>query len=250
MAETTTGTSRRRTSSRAGLPAYRRIDGDIRSRIEGGALAPGDRIESERQLAGRYGVSLMTARHALKELEADGLVERRIGAGTFVAPPRIHFNKLQSFTEQMAARGERALSRIVSIQVLDDAIEAAARLELAPGSRVVQLERVRFGGTEPFAFETTYIPHRDFPTLAQSLRGTDSLFETLLREYHIEPAYTEDEVDAISADARMAHLLDIPRGSPLLRIRQVLFSTSGRRLFYGVNVYRSERHSLLIRRSR
>ena len=250
MAHATSEAPRRRAGGRAAVPAYRRIHGDIRARIQSGELAPGDRVASERQLADRYGVSLMTARHAMNVLEGDGLVERRLGSGTFVAPPRIHFNRLQGFTEQMAARGERARSRIVSIQVLDDEIEAAARLGLAPGSRLVRLERVRLGGSEPFAFETTYLPEREFPGLARSVRAAGSLFETLRRDHGVEPEYAEEEVDALSADARLAHLLDIPRGSPLLRIRQVLYAAGGRRLLYDVGIYRSERHSLLIRRFR
>jgi GntR family transcriptional regulator len=241
---------KRRGPARPALPAYRRIQDEIRARIDGGALAPGDRIESERQLAERHGVSLMTARHAVSELEDEGLVERRLGSGTYVAPPRIHFNRLQSFSEQMAARGERARSRIVGVQVLDDQIEAASRLGLPPGSRLVRLERVRLGGSEPFAFETTYLAERAFPGLARAVRAGGSLFEVLRRDHGVEPEYAEEEVDALSADARLAHLLEIPRGSPLLRIRQVLFAAGGRRLLYDVGIYRSERHSLLIRRFR
>ncbi|HSK09169.1 MAG TPA: GntR family transcriptional regulator [Vicinamibacterales bacterium] len=250
MAQATSDAPRRPVRGRTSLPAYRRICADIRSRIEGGDLSPGDRVESERQLARRFEVSLMTARAALKELEAEGLVERRLGSGTYVAPPRIHFNRLQSFSEQMAVRGERARSRILSVQVVADEIEVAVRLGLPPGSRLVRLERVRFGGAEPFAFETTYLSERDFPGLSRSLRANDSLFEVLRRDHGVEPSYAEEEVDALSADARIAHLMSIPRGSALLRIRQVLFDAGGRRLLYDVGIYRSERHSLLIRRFR
>ena len=53
-------------------------------------------------------VSLMTARHALAGLEREGLVERRRGAGTFVASPKIGLNKLMSYTEHMS--GPRTVS--------------------------------------------------------------------------------------------------------------------------------------------
>ena len=85
-------------------PAYKRIQGAILRRIEAGQLKPGDAVDSERELAKIHHVSLITARHALAGLEREGLVRRRRGAGTFVAPPKIHFNKLVSFTEQMAGR--------------------------------------------------------------------------------------------------------------------------------------------------
>ena len=90
-------------------PAYRRIQYALQKRIEALAeLQPGDAVPSERELARSYEVSLMTARHALAELEHQGLVDRRRGAGTFVALPKIHFNRLASFTEQMASRGCRS----------------------------------------------------------------------------------------------------------------------------------------------
>jgi len=69
-----------------GTPAYQRIQAVIREQIDSGQLKVGDPVSSERELARVHQVSLMTARHALAGLEQDGVVERRVGAGTFVAP--------------------------------------------------------------------------------------------------------------------------------------------------------------------
>ena len=96
-----------------GIPAYKRIQGIILKRIESGQLKPGDEVSSERELARIHRVSLMTARHALAELEREGMVERRRGAGTFVAPPKIHFNRLMSYTELMAGRSLTARSKLI-----------------------------------------------------------------------------------------------------------------------------------------
>ena len=57
-----------------GMPAYQRIQGAIRERIDAGELKPGDAVTSERELAKIHGVSLMTARHALAGLESEGMV--------------------------------------------------------------------------------------------------------------------------------------------------------------------------------
>src|SRR5215510_11061201 len=104
---------------RNGTPVYKRIQNAIRTRIESLELQPGTAVASERELARLHKVSLMTARHALAGLEREGLVERRRGSGTFVAPPKIHFNKLMSFTEQMASRGLAGYSRILSASLVD-----------------------------------------------------------------------------------------------------------------------------------
>ena len=98
---------------RNGVPAYQRIQGSIRKTIEAGGLRPGDAVPSERELARIHDVSLMTARHALATLEQEGVVERRRGVGTFVSTPKIHFNKLMSYTEQMRGRSLTAGSKVL-----------------------------------------------------------------------------------------------------------------------------------------
>lgn len=231
-------------------PAYQRIRNELRRRILDGELKPGDAVGSERDLAQRFGVSLMTARHALEELEHDGLVVRRSRVGTFVAPPRIQFNKLLSFTELMASRGFAAHSRLVSARCILDEMEISARLGLPGRSRLVRIERLRLANNRPLGLETCYLPAEPFVGLLGAGLERRSLFATLEQEYGIAIAYADEEVDATRADPRSAELLDLPPGAPLLRIRQVLFSSAATPVAYTVARYRSEQHSLLIRRFR
>src|SRR6204780_5813486 len=134
-------------------PAYKRIQSEIRDRIVRASLKPGDAVASERELAKTHKVSLMTARHALGSLEQEGIRERRLGAGTFVAVPKIHFNKLMSYTEQMSSRGLAPRSRVLVSKVIEGDPEVAARLGLAAASRVVRIQRLRLTGEEPFALD-------------------------------------------------------------------------------------------------
>ena len=239
-----------KSNHRNGEPAYQRIRNAIRKRIDAGRLQAGDLVESERQLAKIHRVSLMTARHALAELAREGVVERRHGAGTFVAPPKIHFNKLMSYTEQMASRGLPPRSRIVTSGVTCAEAEIGARLSLPAESALIKVGRVRQAADEPFALETCYLSADEFPGLSIAALERGSLFSTLEHEYGIELAYSDEEIDATGADQKTAELLDIPQGSPLLRIRQLIFSTRGKATIYVVGLYRSGRHTLLIRRFR
>jgi GntR family transcriptional regulator len=232
------------------VPAYQRIQLAIRKRIEAGHLRVGDVVASERDLAKLHQVSLMTARHALASLERDGVVERRRGIGTFVAAPKIHFNKLTSYTEQMAGRGMTAGSKILFAKVMSNEQEAAARLSLPPTANVVKLERLRHAGGEPFALETCYLSATEFPGLLDAPLGRDSLFATLERDYKTEIGYADEEVDATAADQRSAELLNVPKRDPVLRIRQVIYSTKGKAIIYVLGFYRSDRHNLVIRRFR
>src|SRR5215510_7658889 len=163
-------------------PAYQEIQAAIRKKIQTGQLNTGDAVGSERELAKLYKVSPMTARHALGVLEHEGIVERRRGAGTFVAPPRIHFNRLMSYTEQMSSRGLAPHSKLIKIKALENE-EIAGRLNLPPGSQLTKIERVRHNAEEPFAFETCYLPEAEFRGLSNAPLGRASLFSTLERDY-------------------------------------------------------------------
>jgi len=235
---------------RNGVPAYQRIQGVIRKRIESGQLRTGDPVASERDLAKTHQVSLMTARHALATLERDGVVERRRGIGTFVAAPKIHFNKLQSYTEQMASRSLTASSKILFSRIIHDEQEIAARLALPPNTGIIKLERLRHSADEPFALETCYFSSAEFPSLVSAPLNRESLFKMLEREYQVEIGYADEEVDATAADARTAELLSVPRGEPIMRIRQLIYSTKGKAITYVLGFYRSDRHKLLILRFR
>jgi GntR family transcriptional regulator len=243
-------TNRRNGTPHRGTPAYKRIQNAIRTKIDSAQLKPGDSVASERELAKVHKVSLMTARHALAGLEREGVVERRRGAGTFVASPKIHFNKLMSYTEHMSSRGLTPQSRVLVAKIVEHEPEVAARLGLPGTSAVVKIERLRLTAEDPFALETCYLPANEFSAVVGAPLGRTSLFATLEHDYGIELAYADEEIDATTAEGHVAELLGVPRGASLLRIRQVIYSTKGNATIYGVGLYRSERHRLFIRRFR
>ena len=117
-------------------------------------------------------------------------------------------------------------------------------------SALVKIERLRETGDDPFALETCYLPAKEFSQLVNAPLGRTSLFATLRHDYGVELAYADEEVDAAAAEANIAELLGVPRGAPVLRIRQVIYSTKGKATMYAVGFYRSERHTLFIRRFR
>lgn len=150
-------------------PAYKRIQSEIRNHIASASLRPGDAVASERELAKTHKVSLMTARHALAGLEHEGIVERRLGAGTFVAVPKIHFNKLMSYTEQMSSRGLAPRSRVLVAKVIEGEPEVAARLGLPDTSRVVRIQRLRLTGKSLLRWKPATCPPLIFPTWPRPL---------------------------------------------------------------------------------
>lgn len=85
MATKIQDTKERKNHSRSPVPAYLRIEEDIRSMVADGRLAVGSRLASRHNIAKKYGVALSTAQQAISNLIADGLLESYDRQGTFVA---------------------------------------------------------------------------------------------------------------------------------------------------------------------
>jgi GntR family transcriptional regulator len=150
----------------------------------------------------------------------------------------------------MGSRRLTPVSKILFSKIIDNEEEATARLSLSPKSRVLKLERLRSATGEPFALETCYLSAAQFSGLLNVPLQNTSLFSTIERDYGIELGYSDEEVDATVADQRTADLLGVPKREPLLRIRQVIYSTKGIVILYVLGLYRSDRHNLVIRRYR
>ncbi len=239
-----------KSSSSSRMPAYKAIQLALQQMIQRNGLGPGDSLPSERELAKNHGVSLMTARAALTGLERQGLVERCPGAGTFVAVPKINYNKLTSTTELMAARGFQAASRVLSSKVIEGSTEVTAALRLPDSAPLVKLHRLRLVQKQPLALETSYLPAEQFRSILESPLRNGSLFGTLEERFGVQLAYADEVVDAIPADQRVATHLQVSPGHAILRIRQIIFSTLGAPVLYVLGLYRGDRHQLFIRRSR
>lgn len=155
-----------------------------------------------------------------------------------------------SYTEQMSGRGLNISSKLLALSVVNTDPEVAARLALPASSPLIKLERLRLGGGEPFAIETCYLSADEFGGLVRARLDRASLFSILEHDYELHIAHADEEVDATTADAHSARLLRIPQGSALLRLRQEIFSTQGKAAIYVLGLYRSDRHTVLIRRFR
>jgi GntR family transcriptional regulator len=185
---------------------------------------PGASLPSERELAERYGIARMTVRTEIDRLVADGRVYRIHGRGTFVAAPRVtQAMTLSSFSEDMRERGHMPGSQVLACHVVVATTAIAGRLEVADGSRVIRIHRVRTADGEPMAVEEAFLPADRFAGLDQADLEHGSLFDLLDDQFGVRLATAEQRVVATSFDDTQAHLLDVEPGDPGL-----LFDTTGR----------------------
>src|SRR4051812_33215605 len=210
----------RRLSKR--LPKGEQLRGIISELIA--SLEPGASLPSERELAERYGIARMTVRTELDRLVGDGLVYRIHGRGTFVAAPRVtQAMTLSSFSEDMRERGLIPGSQILACHVVLATSEVAGRLEIADGSQVIRIHRVRTADGEPMAVEEAFLPADPFAGLDQADLERGSLFALLEDQWGVELRAGEQRVVAVTFDDMQARLLGVDAGAPGLQ-----FQTTGR----------------------
>ena len=207
------------------IPLHHQVFRDLSAALDGDEWKPGDRMPTERDLAERYGCSLITVRHALGELVREGRIERTRGRGTFVAQPRIDRDIAgsMSFAEEMKRRGLDPATRLVTGRIEPAGNVVAGVLGLEADDPVVYLERVRLGGGEPLILEQARLPAERFPGLLAFDFEHRSLYDILDERYGTRVVRARESVEPVSVHAREAKLLGVPTRSLALQIDGVAF---------------------------
>lgn len=212
----------------SGVPLYVEISDALRRRAR--KAHAGQPLPSETELAAQFGVSRMTARQAVKTLEAEGLLYRVPGSGTFASGHEAHrvLSELRSFTSEMTERGYLVRSEVLDQRWVPTDPRLQADLMLAPRSRAIFIERVRLGNDTPMALERAYLTPRCSPVLELDL-STASL-HAALEENGIVPTESFGSlVAALAGPADVEHLR-VEAGSPLLVERRRIDDQHGTRI--------------------
>jgi GntR family transcriptional regulator len=216
----------------------------ILSDVSCGAIAPGERLGTERELATRYGVSRASVRQALAALETSGVVARKPGrgGGTFLSHAKVErdLNRLVGVPAFLARQGFEAGSRVLSMQIAagDDAVCTA--LKLRPGSLVVSLRRIRLADGIPISLELANFPAEMFPGMLEMPLG-GSIYELLSQEFHTQPAEAAELIEVVSATDDEAALLGIEPGTALLSITRTTVDTSETPFEFSCDLFRADR---------
>jgi GntR family transcriptional regulator len=206
-------------------------------------LPAGSRLPSEAELCERFGVSRMTARQAVQQLVADRLVERRRGAGTFVAPDRVPrlLGSPLSFSASMRRRGLTASSRLIDRGRIVPTPSEAAALRLAPGVGAYVLERLRLADGTPMAIERVVMPLEVAELLGDEIE-TGSLHDAFERIGHT-PSRAVAHVTAQRAPAEHRRLLGLGANGIVLVEERVISDQHDRPLEATRSSYVADRYA-------
>ncbi len=207
-----------------------------------GRWPAGSRLPGERTLADELGVSRATVRQALLELADVGLLEPSAQRGWFVKRQRISEgpNLLHSFTETASERGLVPGSRVIEQRVRPATLDEAEVLGLAPAAAVVQLDRVRSLDGVPTAVQNTCLSLRYAPSIDTVDFGDRSLYQVLRDDYGLVPTRCDYTVQAQAASEKVAPLLAVEPGFPVLVGHEITFDQQDRPITTGWVTYRGD----------
>jgi GntR family transcriptional regulator len=226
------------------IPYYIQLMDILKEKVQMGIWVPGNQIPGEQDLCELYQISRTVVRQALRELELEGVINRRKGKGTFISLPKISeglAQKLTGFYQDMVERGLKPVTKVLHQNVIPSNEKVAGFLNIKPGDQVIDILRLRFINEEPIQLVTTYIPFEICPTLASVDLTNRSLYEYLEKEGGVFIAKGRRYIEAVLANESEAALLGIERGAPLVLLDSISYAENGLPIEYYHALHRGDR---------
>ena len=214
-----------------------------------GGLEPGAKLPNENELAERFAVSRATVREAVMGLLEAGYVARRHGSGTYVTSvPRARhpLETTLSYTAMIRDAGFKPSESVLGQAAREPSEQERSLLDLAAGEQLVEVERVRLASRRPVIYSLDRIPQGLLGTVSNAALDS-SLYGILDRVGH-RVARASARLTPAVANARLARLLAIKRGTPLLHIDQVDYDERGRSVMLSREWHVADAFELIVNR--
>jgi GntR family transcriptional regulator len=234
---------------RNAIPLYYQLETILRRKIVNGELLPGAALPSEDALASEYGISRITVRQALSLLEQDDLIVRQRGRGTFVSenPPLIDSPKFSGSVEDMLGMGIKTKVKVLSMGRIDPPEGVRRLLGLDEGKEVVRIEKVRLVDKSPFSYLINYLPLEYGGKIESADLTTKPLLMILEEELGLKADEAVQSIEATTADAEVARLLEVWIGAPLLKVERTVFDTAGGPIEHVSVLYRADKYKFTVK---
>jgi GntR family transcriptional regulator len=230
------------------IPLHHQVYLDLRAALDAGEWRTDDRLPPERDLAGRYGCSLITVRRALADLAREERLERTRGRGTFVRAPRIvrELTSTMSFSQEMELRGLEPRTTLLTARLQPATEGVAVALLLVPGAPTIYLERLRSAAERPLLLEQAHLSAERFPDLLTADLEHGSLYDFLAARYGCWIERMRETIEPVMPPAREARLLGQSRRTPALLLEGTAFDEADRPVEFSRTYVPGDRSKFLI----
>lgn len=238
-----------RLNSASPLPLYIQLKEILKSDILEGMFAPNQQMPSESELINKFGVSRITVRQALSELQSEGLIFRVHGKGTFVSRPRAFqdLGSLRGFGTAMRQMGYETHSKVLSTRSMRPPQHVQEKLNLSKGQKVTELQRLRFLNREPVSVDVSYLPSDIGDRLINEDLANQDVFSILENNFQISLGFADLQISSTVSDESLAKRLRISEGSPVMFIERVIHTQGGAPLEYEQLFYRGDAFQFKVR---
>lgn len=236
-------------SAHSPAPLYAQIKQLLRERILDGSYQPHQQMPSEAEMMASFGVSRITVRQALADLQNEGLIFRLHGKGTFVSKPKAFqdLGRLQGFGEAMRERGYESFNRLLSLHSVVPPAAVAERLRLPRRGKACELRRLRFLNREPISLDVSYLPLSIGQRLAKKDLATRDIFNILENDFGLALGHAELQIGSALADETLAPLLRVQEGAPVLFIERTTHLADGTPIDHELLYYRGDAFQYKVR---
>ena len=208
-------------------PKYIQVKDAIKHRILSRDYPAGERIPTESELCEIFGVSRITVRKALEELQGEGYLYKVQGKGTFVSKEQMtqRLSKFYSFSEELKKRGLKEYASVLKLSAVEADAHIAGRLQTLPGEKLWRVYRLRCTDEMPYAIETSYTPVSMMPGLTKELVNKNGLYNTMA-SFGVNVDSASEHFMAVNLRKDQARLLDVREDAAAIRLVRIAYSGS------------------------
>jgi GntR family transcriptional regulator len=228
------------------LPLHVQVEELLRKLIKLPKYKEGAFLPKEVELANRLGISRNTIRQATNKLENEGLLFRKKGIGTTVAPQmalQTSLSNWYSFTQEMELRGINVLNLKLMIEKVKVNEKIANLFNIKTGSELTKLSKLKGVDGDPIVYFESYFHPRI------QLNGEDDLNKPLYKlledKYGIVVERSSEHINAI-VDIGIAKKLKVKGKSPILFRERMVYDPGNRPIEYNLGYYRSDKFTYSI----
>ncbi|MNW30345.1 putative HTH-type transcriptional regulator YurK [compost metagenome] len=228
-------------------PLYRQLQERILDSIHNGTLKPGDKLPTELELSETNNVSRVTVRAALDSLTSEGYLVRIPGKGTFITKDKIKKNVVETigFSDTCKLQNKVPGAKVIKCVIEDATASDQEHLDLMPGDKVINIERIRYADNVPVSVEYSRFPS-SFSFLLQEDLNNISLYDILKNKHKITFGISRKYIFMEFASYDVATYLNIEEGYPLLCIKSTVCSPDGQKIHRSKQLILGDRFELIV----